>query len=171
MARIFVAGPVEKGGGRSGYLDPLARDEVERVYASLQAAATGRADLSIPVQDDRLDKAESREFLAETLSRIARSDCAISVLVKGDRGSVIETVLISAIGKRQIVVSDDPEALPRAVRGLPGVEAVASFEDATYRADEVVSRSLEQASHGSVPESSLLDMTEAVSRSQRVAEA
>jgi hypothetical protein len=172
VARIFVAGPVGMGGGRSRYLDASSLEEVNKLYDALQAASAGDVDLVIPAPDDRLDKLEPREFVSETLGRIAKSDCAISVLVKGDRGGVIETVLISAMGRRQIVVSDDPDALPRATLGLPGVEGVATLEQVIQDAADLLSVSKEQASRASEPTVSLVRMAEAASsQSERAVEA
>jgi nucleoside 2-deoxyribosyltransferase len=116
--RTYVAGPVFD---REGRVPPVYEAIRERL------AATG-TEADFPLRDWELDRAEPREFVEAIRNRIERADTVITVLAPGDQSAPVESTMAAFLGKRQIIVSDGAE-VPRMLRGLEGVAAVASNDE------------------------------------------
>ena len=118
--RIYVAGPVVDYG-----------DKPPPLYRELQQLASRYPDVELSLPDRRadIDHLEPREFASAIQQEIRRSDAVVAWVRRGDQSVPVETAMASFAGLPQLIVADEPNAVPRIVAGLAGVDTVVASDD------------------------------------------
>lgn len=118
MADIYVAGPVIRPGSA---LPPW----VQAAYnAVTQAADAARVDVSFPVREDSLERAEPRAFYDSIKDRISDATIAVVIFTGPDVSGGIEATMAASLNKPIAIVASNLQTVPRLLAGLPTVEAV-----------------------------------------------
>lgn len=124
MATIYIVGPVPRSGATGQALHDFY-GLVERELASFGWAAAP------PRSEGELQRMSPEVFAREIFQRIKDSDGMVTVLAEGDQSAPVEATFGAVNGKKQLIVADSPERVPRIIRGLPNVIGVVSHLNTT----------------------------------------
>ena len=86
------------------------------------------SEATLPYSELELEKAEPAAFFEVVQERVGRSDIVVTVFTGGDVSAGVEAGLAAMLGKKQLIVTDDPRRLPRLLRGLPGAKVLNETE-------------------------------------------
>lgn len=124
MSRVYISGPVVRQ-SPAWDLPPW----VETLYKQLHVLLRERGHVpAMPIADAALEDETPPEFFRTIRKRIGAAKAMVNVFIPGDSSSAIEASIASVSRKKIIMVTEDPEEVPRLLKGLPGVQ-VMRFSD------------------------------------------
>ncbi len=118
MAIVHVAGPVIRDRLRGG-------GWVRDAYSAIaQAARDIGSDTTLPYSEPELERAEPAAFFEVVRGRVGRCDIVVTVFTGADVSAGVEAGMAAMLGKKQLIITDDPRRLPRLLKGLPGANVL-----------------------------------------------
>jgi len=117
MSQICISGPVIRQSAEWD-LQPW----VKEIYQKIEGDTQLRRKVLLPRADRELEKEGDGAFFHAMRQRISTSKALITVFTPGDVSAAIETCMASLAGKNILVIAEDPDDVPRLLRGMPGVK-------------------------------------------------
>jgi hypothetical protein len=121
MLQIYVTGPVIRHSPQWD-LAPW----VQEIYDHIKGHPNGGGAVKLPHVEADLDEKQPNEFFHAIRQRMGNAGAVIAVFTPGDVSVAIETTVASVSGRKIILIAEDPESVPRLLRGLPGVRKTVS---------------------------------------------
>lgn len=125
MAYFYIAGPVVRQ--TFGQIEDLKFQELTGIYDRLlRHLQKSSFDVAIPKPDQYLDFVDPTIFRNEIIQRIQGAFAVITILTTESSSAGIEAQIASTLRKPQGLVVEDTNQVPRLLRSLPGVIAIAT---------------------------------------------
>ena len=120
MPKLYVGGPVIRPS-----MKILRQRRLETAYTAIGLGVRRRGwQAVLPYPLPYLEHVEGEDFAKLILALIEDADRVITVFTEGDSSVGAEAAAASFLQKPQLVVELDRGAVPRFVKGLPGVTAI-----------------------------------------------
>jgi hypothetical protein len=125
MTTVYIAGPVMRSVSRLE--NQSERSQIYgHIYETLTAAGI---EVIVPVSNETTEDADPQTFFQIMKDRISASDLVITVFPERNRSVPVEATMASFMNKPQYIVAGDIEAVPRLLKGLPGMTQTVSVND------------------------------------------
>jgi hypothetical protein len=137
MTTVYIAGPVVRS--VSSLEKQRERSQIyNHIYETLTAAGL---KVIVPSLSETTENADPQAFFQIMKDRISASDAVITVFPERNRSVPVEATMASFMNKAQYVVAGDIDAVPRILKGLPGLSQIVSVDDVDRVLDEIQRRS------------------------------
>jgi hypothetical protein len=116
MPQLCVSGPVIRHSAEWD-VEPW----VQHLYELVERASPKGSKVLLPRAEPDLERKQPLEFFHVMRRRLGVASAVVAVFTPGDVSVAIETTMAAIEGKKIVVIAENPEEIPRLLRGLPGV--------------------------------------------------